>query len=399
MRDVLLETRDLCKYFSLKKWSLPSLRPRVITVKALEKCSLQLEAGEILAIVGESGSGKTTLGQTVARITSPTAGKVWFQGMEITLAAGAALKMLRRDIQMVFQDPGSSLNPRHRVEDLVALPLKIHLDLSRNERRKRVRELLNLVQLPPELLPRYPHALSGGQKQRAGIARALGLSPKLVILDEPTSALDVSVQAKILHLLKDLRDRLELTYILITHNLAIVKNFSGKIIVMYLGHIVESAPTGGLFMNPLHPYTRALLSATPVITEEERKHIPAEITLEGEIPSPVNIPRTCVFLSRCPQKKEACAEMPNPELSEADLGHWVRCPFADDFRRGNSLGEENTPYLRLARTGDQSFFGVGVPSLIDETLENKDEGRRMTARCARWDEGRKRQNSKPTTNN
>jgi oligopeptide/dipeptide ABC transporter ATP-binding protein len=299
-----------------------------ITVRAVEQCSLELKKGDILAVVGESGSGKTTLGQSIARIIDPTAGRVWFNGREISGVEGQELKALRREIQMVFQDPGSSLNPRHRIDDIIALPLRIHLGLARKEGRERVKELLHLVQLPAELMPRYPHSLSGGQKQRVGIARALSLNPKLVILDEPTSALDVSVQAKILHLLKDLQNQLGLTYLLITHNLSIVKNFSDKIVVMYLGRIVEMAPTERLFSNPLHPYTRALLSATPVITEEERKHIPAEITLEGEIPSPVNVPRTCGFFSRCQEKKPSCGEASNPELEETESAHWVRCPFA-----------------------------------------------------------------------
>jgi oligopeptide/dipeptide ABC transporter ATP-binding protein len=328
MSGLLLKTQDLCKYFFSRKWRLPSLTPMAITVRAVEQCSLELKKGDILAVVGESGSGKTTLGQSIARIIDPTAGRVWFNGREISGVEGQELKALRREIQMVFQDPGSSLNPRHRIDDIIALPLRIHLGLARKEGRERVKELLHLVQLPAELMPRYPHSLSGGQKQRVGIARALSLNPKLVILDEPTSALDVSVQAKILHLLKDLQNQLGLTYLLITHNLSIVKNFSDKIVVMYLGRIVEMAPTERLFSNPLHPYTRALLSATPVITEEERKHIPAEITLEGEIPSPVNVPRTCGFLSRCQEKKPSCGEASNPELEETESAHWVRCPFA-----------------------------------------------------------------------
>ncbi len=329
MSELLLKTEDLSKYFFTRKWNLPSLKPRTVAVKAVDRCSLELNRGEVLAVVGESGSGKTTLGQSLARIIDPTGGRVWFAGKEISGVKGQELKALRREIQMVFQDPGSSLNPRHRIDDLVALPLKIHLSLSPGERKDRVRELLNLVQLPAELMPRYPHALSGGQKQRVGIARALALNPKLVILDEPTSALDVSVQAKILHLLKDLRVRLGLSYLLITHNLSIVKNFSEKIIVMYLGRIVETASTEKLFSLPRHPYTRALLSATPVITEEEKKHIPAEITLEGEIPSPVNVPKTCAFLSRCPEKRPACAEREIPELLKVEGGHWVRCPYSD----------------------------------------------------------------------
>lgn len=325
MSEPILRTRELCKYFFSRRWTFPSLRPKTIAVKAVDQCNLEMHPGEILAIVGESGSGKTTLGRSIARITNPTSGQVWFAGKEITGLQGAELKGLRREIQMVFQDPGSSLNPRHRVDDLIGLPMKIHQSLSRAERRDRVQKLMELVQLPAELMPRYPHALSGGQKQRVGIARALSLHPRLVILDEPTSALDVSVQAKILHLLSDLQKELGLTYILITHNLSIVKNFSDKIVVMYLGRIVEMAPTAAIFQNPLHPYTRALLSATPVITDEEKKYLPSEITLEGEIPAPTHVPRTCAFVSRCQEKMTVCPETPNPELREVQNSHSVRC--------------------------------------------------------------------------
>lgn len=325
MNVPILKTQELCKYFFSTRWSFPPLKREKITVKAVDRCNMEVFPGEILSIVGESGSGKTTLGQSIGRIKNPTSGQIWFSGKEITDVQGTDLKAVRREIQMVFQDPGSSLNPRHRIDDIISLPIKIHLRLSRKEQKDRVKELLQLVQLPTELMPRYPHALSGGQKQRVGIARALSLQPKLVILDEPTSALDVSVQAKILHLLKDLQQQFGLTYILITHNLSIVKNFSNKIMVMYLGRVVETGPTDLLFHSPLHPYTRALLSAHPAITDEEKRLMPADITLDGEIPSPAHVPRTCAFVSRCPEKIDLCLEHPDPCLQEAEGGRFVRC--------------------------------------------------------------------------
>ena len=323
---ILLKTENLSKFFFARKGkSVFSLRPESIVVKAVNGISIDLKKGENYAVVGESGSGKTTLGYVMARVLEPTSGKLWFLGKEVTHLKEGELKAFRSQVQMVFQDPGSSLNPRHTIESILSLPLKIHTSLAGKEIRKRVADLLEAVHLPADLMPWHPGALSGGQKQRINLARVLILNPKLLILDEPTSALDVSVQAKILSLLKELKERLELTYLLITHDLSVVKNLADRIAVMYLGRVVELAPTASIFGRPAHPYTRALLSAIPVVTEEERKMIPVEVILEGEIPSPANIPQTCPFFSRCQEKQGICQDSTCPDLKEVEEGHFVRC--------------------------------------------------------------------------
>lgn len=322
----LLQAQNLSKFFfSRKRAGFWSLRSLPVVVKAVNEVGLELATGENFALVGESGSGKTTLGYVLARVLDPTAGQIWFQEREVGSIRHRELKEFRRLVQMVFQDPGSSLNPRHTIESILSLPLRIHSSQPRKEMKRRVAQLLEIVHLPPELMPRHPGSLSGGQKQRVNLARALALDPRLLILDEPTSALDVSVQAKILHLLQELKEKRSLTYILITHDLSVVKNLADRIAVMYLGRIIELAPAEDLFAHPLHPFTRALLSAIPVVTEEERKVIPQEIILEGEIPSPANPPVTCSFLSRCPEKNAACQEAPCPDLRAINGTHRVRC--------------------------------------------------------------------------
>jgi len=325
MNQVVLKTINLCKYFYGRQGSLYSLIPKKTIIKAVDRVNIEVRKGQIVAIVGESGCGKTTLGCTLARIYSPTAGRIWFDSEEISNFQKADLKRIRRKMQMVFQDPGSSLNPRQKIESIISLPLRVHFNLSRAELKKRVIELLDLVNLPRETMLRYSPALSGGEKQRVGIARALALNPKVIILDEPTSSLDVSVQAKILHLLRRLQQNLQLTYLLVTHNLSLVKNFADQIIVMYLGRVVERAETETIFRNPLHPYTKALLSAIPVITKKEKQLIPKEIILEGELPSSANIPSYCSFLSRCQEKKSYCKDSPEPGLEEVEDNHYVRC--------------------------------------------------------------------------
>lgn len=320
MNNLLMKVEGLSKYFFRKG----DLR-RAVVIKAVDGADLDLRYGETLAIVGESGSGKTTLGKTMIRIYKPTSGRIWFEGKEISSIDGNGLRPYRRYMQMVFQDPTSALNPRKTVLDIISLPLRVfQRDLSRSERRERVKELLEMVELPADFLYRYPHALSGGQKQRVGIARALALNPKLIVLDEPTSALDVSVQAKILSLLERLREQLKLTYIYISHDLSVVKNISDRMVVMYLGRIVEAASTDELFKSPLHPYTKALLSAIPVVTAKEGEMIPEEITLTGEIPSPSDVPSGCVFASRCEKRREIC-NLKNPSMIEIGEGHWVKC--------------------------------------------------------------------------
>jgi oligopeptide/dipeptide ABC transporter ATP-binding protein len=323
---ILLRTDELSKFFFAKRGqSILSLHPERIVIKAVNGISIDLKAGENYAVVGESGSGKTTLGYVMARVLEPTSGKIWFLGKDITHLNGGELKAFRSNVQMVFQDPGSSLNPRHTIESILSLPLKIHTSLARKEIKKRIAELLESVHLPADLMQWHPGTLSGGQKQRVNLARVLILNPKLLILDEPTSALDVSVQAKILSLLLELKERLKLTYLLITHDLSVVKNLADRIAVMYLGRVVELAPTSSIFGRPRHPYTRALLSAIPVVTEEERKTLPEEVILEGEIPSPANIPQTCPFFSRCQEKQDICQDFTCPDLKEVEEGHFVRC--------------------------------------------------------------------------
>lgn len=319
----MLSVVGLKKYFPI---TTGILRRVIGFVKAVDDVNFKVKRGEVFALVGESGSGKTTLAKTVTRIYTPTAGEILFNGSDLSKLKGKKLKPTRREIQMVFQDPNSSINPRRRVKDIIAAPLEIHKVGGRLERIKRVAELLELVELSPEeFMYRYPQALSGGEKQRVGIARALALNPKFVVLDEPTSALDVSVQAKILELLERLQLGLHLTYLLITHNLGVVRNFSDRIGVMYLGKIFEMTTTDELFKNPLHPYTKALLSAIPVVTDEELKVIPEKISLEGEIPSPFNPPLGCRFHPRCPWKMHACMQSKETEMVEYARGHLVSC--------------------------------------------------------------------------
>ena len=316
-----MKTEGLCKYFFRDSGLL---RREQKVLKAVHTADLEVKHGETLALVGESGSGKTTLGKTMIRIYKPTKGKIWFEGDEICSVEGDRLRHYRRYMQMVFQDPTSALNPRKTVLAIISLPLRIYQGLSRAKRRQRVKELLEMVELPGDFLYRYPHALSGGEKQRVGIARALALNPKLIVLDEPTSALDVSVQAKILALLQRLRREFQLTYIYISHDLSVVKNTSDRTVVMYLGQIMESALTDDLFKSPLHPYTRALLSAIPIISAEEQEVIPEEITLVGEIPSPLEVPPGCNFVSRCQEKMPIC-ETDEPPLAKVGNDHYVWC--------------------------------------------------------------------------
>jgi oligopeptide/dipeptide ABC transporter ATP-binding protein len=317
----LLRVEQLKKYFPI---TAGFLGRQVGQVKAVDEVSFTVPEGQTFALVGESGSGKTTVGKAVIRLIRPTAGDILFDGTNLSAFRERELKSWRRQMQMVFQDPSSSLNPRRRVADIVATPLEVHGINTRRERLVRVQELLNLVELPEKYLYSYPHALSGGQKQRVAIARALALHPRFVVLDEPTSALDVSVQAKILALLARLQRELGLTYLLISHDLSVVKNFSNYVAVMYLGQIMEMAPTEKLFARPLHPYTRALLSAIPVVIEEELKVIPERITLEGEIPSPANAPSGCVFHTRCYTVRDLC-QVELPPLVEVESDHQVRC--------------------------------------------------------------------------
>ncbi|MDQ7820889.1 MAG: ABC transporter ATP-binding protein [Armatimonadota bacterium] len=322
----LLEARDLTKHFPL---TAGLLRRVVGVVRAVEGVSLAVEAGQTLGLVGETGSGKTTLGRLLVRLLPPTAGRILFDGRDITDLGDAQLREVRRHLQMVFQNPASALNPRKRVKDIVEDPLVVHGLGGPLQRLRRVAELLDLVELPPgQFLFRYPHALSGGQRQRVAIARALALHPKVVVLDEPTSALDVSVQAKIIALLRRLQRELGLTYLFISHDLSLVRAVADVVAVMYLGRIVEVAPADVLFRRPAHPYTRALLSAIPTVSDEERALIPEKIVLGGEIPSAARVPPGCSFHPRCYARIEGCDRVV-PELLSIGPHHQVRCILYD----------------------------------------------------------------------
>ena len=319
--EVLLQVRNLEKHYPLYSGIL---RRQTGAVRAVDGVSFDVEAGETLAIVGESGCGKTTLGKTVARLLEPTDGEIRFDGRNVENLSGRGLKSLRRDVQVVHQDPSSSLNPRRRVGSIIADPLKIHGIGSDQERTERVRAVMDRVDLPHEFRNRYPNALSGGQKQRVSIARALILNPKFIVLDEPTSALDVSVQAKVISLLRELQAELNLTYLFISHDLSLVKNIATRIGVMYLGQFVEVSESDRLFENPRNPYTEQLLSAIPVIEREEELLKPTQVELHGEPPDPANPPAGCSFHPRCHKCFDACDRV-DPELVELEDGHSVRC--------------------------------------------------------------------------
>ncbi len=296
-------------------------------VKAVDDVSFAIAAGEVLGLVGESGSGKTTVGRTILRLIDPTAGEILFKGRDIAHLPQSALQLYRREAQPIFQDPFASLNPRMRVEEIVAEPLIVHdIGSGRADRRQRVAEILRLVGLSSEHMSRYPHEFSGGQRQRIGIARALAAGPEFIVADEPVSALDVSIQAQVVNLLHDLKRRLGLTLLFIAHDLAVVEYISDRIVVMYLGRVMESAPASELCRSPKHPYTEALLSAVPV-PDPDRKG--KRIVLQGDIPSPINPPSGCVFRTRCPYAIAECAARV-PEPREVAPGHVKAC-IRDDI--------------------------------------------------------------------
>jgi peptide/nickel transport system ATP-binding protein len=322
----LLEVRDLAKHFPLRDGLLGRLTgrpPRLL--RAVDGVSFAVEAGETLGLVGESGCGKTTTARLTLRAIEPTAGRILFEGQDITALRPRDLLPFRRRAQIVFQDPYSSLNPRMTVERIVGEPLRVHRLATRAELGARVRGLLEMVGLQAEHAGRYPHELSGGQRQRVGIARALAVGPRLVVADEAVSALDVSVRAQILNLLVELRERLHLAYLFVSHDLGVVRFLSHRVAVMYLGRLVEVATTAELFKRPLHPYTQALLGAIPTIGDGTASMFdqPGRI-LEGELPSPLDLPPGCRFASRCPRRFDRC-RVEDPRLAEAEPGHAVAC--------------------------------------------------------------------------
>ncbi|UCC65202.1 MAG: dipeptide ABC transporter ATP-binding protein [Anaerolineae bacterium] len=320
-QEVLLEVRNLKKYFPITRGIV--IQRQVGAVMAVDGISFDVYRGETLGLVGESGCGKSTTGRTILQLYRPTAGEVFFEGADLVTLKGEELRRMRRRMQMIFQDPYASLNPRMTVGNIIGEPLEVHGIAKGKERRERVQELLRVVGLNPYFVNRYPHEFSGGQRQRIGVARALALNPAFIVCDEPISALDVSIQAQVVNLLEDLQKDFGLTYLFIAHDLSMVRHISTRVAVMYLGKIVELTDRYSLYHDPQHPYTQALLSAVPIpdpVVEEKRRRI----ILEGDVPSPVNPPKGCNFNTRCPVAIDRCFEE-DPEFREISSLHWCAC--------------------------------------------------------------------------
>jgi oligopeptide/dipeptide ABC transporter ATP-binding protein len=312
-RETLVSVRGLMKHFPVEGSDE--------VVRAVDGISFDIFAGETLGLVGESGCGKSTVGRCLLRLIEPTAGQITFAGQDVLSLDKKHLRQLRREMQIIFQDPYASLNPRMKIGDIIAEPLVIHNEGTRSERRDRVASLLQRVGLDPDYMNRYAHEFSGGQRQRIGVARSLALNPRLIVADEPVSALDVSVQAQVVNLLQELQEEFKLTFLFISHGLAVVEHISTRVAVMYLGRIVEIAAAAELYANPLHPYTQALLSAIPIPDPRKKRE---RIILQGDVPTPINPPSGCRFRTRCPLAIEECAHV-DPELREVSPGHHVAC--------------------------------------------------------------------------
>ena len=314
--NTLLEVKNLKKYFNTPRGLL----------HAVDDVTFTIDKGRTLGVVGESGCGKSTTGRSILRLLEPTAGEVFFEGQDVVKLSAEEMRKKRQDMQIIFQDPFSSLNPRKTISQTIMDPIKInHLIADKNQQIARVEELMETVGLAPRLYNAYPHELDGGRRQRIGIARALAMNPKFIVCDEPVSALDVSIQAQILNLLEDLQDKMGLAYMFITHDLSVVNHFAHDIAVMYLGRLIEKAPSEELFANPVHPYTQALLSAIPVPQLNKSRQ---RIVLEGEITSPINPPKACRFAQRCPYAMDQCRQA-EPPLKEISPNHFVACFLTD----------------------------------------------------------------------
>ena len=332
--EVLLEVQDLKMYFPVTSGII--FQRKVADVKAVDGVTFDIKRGETLGLVGESGCGKTTTGRAILQLYKPTEGNIIFEGQDLTQLSGSEMRAMRRKIQVIFQDPYGSLNPRMTCGDIVGEPLIVHkLTSNKGEYRDRVAELLQVTGLNPYMSDRYPHEFSGGQRQRIGIARALAVNPSFIVCDEPVSALDVSIQAQVINLLEELQEQFGLTYLFIAHDLSVVRHISDRVAVMYLGHIVELADRTELYENPLHPYTRALLSAVPIpdpVIEATRERI----ILTGDVPSPMNPPAGCVFHTRCPVAIDDC-QIEMPSLREVAPDHWVGCIRADGWNEATPI--------------------------------------------------------------
>jgi len=316
MAEEILVVKSLKKHF----------KTSMGTVKAVDDVSFSINAGETFGLVGESGSGKSTTAFTIMGIYPPTGGDITFQGKPLIGGMKSRPRSLKKDMQMVFQDPGSSLNPRRSIGDILELPLSVH-QLFEGKRKERIDDILNMVGLPTDFVDRFPRQLGGGEKQLVAISRAIATEPAFIALDEPSSALDVSMQAKIINTLLNIQKEYHISYLFITHNLSLMRNVAQNVGIMYLGKLLEVAPSSEFFTNPLHPYTKMLISSIPVITSEEEALKPKKIVSTGEIPSPVNVPKGCAFNTRCNECMENCKSM-EPQMTEVEEGHWVKChPF------------------------------------------------------------------------
>jgi peptide/nickel transport system ATP-binding protein len=371
-REVLLKVEDLTKHFPIKKGIL---RRQVGAVKAVDGIDFEVRKGETLGVVGESGCGKSTMGRVITRLQDPTGGRITFEGQDITRLSTGDMRPLRRDIQMIFQDPYGSLNPRHTIGSIVSAPFRLQGVEPEGGVKKEVQRLLELVGLSPEHYNRYPHEFSGGQRQRIGIARALALKPKLVVADEPVSALDVSIQAQVVNLMDDLQEELGLTYVIIAHDLSVVRHVSDRIAVMYLGKIVELADRTALYEAPMHPYTKALMSAVPVPDPKRRGQKSERILLRGDVPSPIAPPSGCRFHTRCWKATQIC-KTTEPQLVELKPGQRVACHHPENFA---DQAPQDTVLLSVAKEASELVPDAVTSGGSAEKAEKEPAGEKTAA--------------------